>query len=47
MNLGTVVYKNKIYNLDYMKTDELRKLLMEIEEEKKQSFSDVKKIIKK
>ena len=47
MNLGTVVYKNKIYNLDYMKTEELKELLAKIEEEKKQSFTDVKKLIKK
>lgn len=47
MNLGTVVYKNKIYNLDYMKTEELKELLAQIEEEKKQSFNDVKKMVKK
>ena len=35
MKLGTVVYKNKIYNLDYMKTEELKQLLVEIEEEKR------------
>ena len=47
MNLGTVVYKNKIYNLDYMKTEELKELLAQIEEEKKNSFKEVKEIIKK
>ena len=47
MNLGTVVYKNKIYNLDYMKTEELKKILDEIEQEKKKSFQDVKKMIKR
>ena len=47
MNLGTVVFKNKIYNLDYMKTDELKKLLDEIEEDKKNDFQDVKKRIKR
>ena len=47
MNLGTVVYKNKIYNLDYMKTEELKKILDEIEQEKKKSFQDVKKKIKR
>lgn len=26
MKLGTVVYDNKIYNLDYMTTDELNEL---------------------
>ena len=47
MNLGTVVYKNKIYNLDYMKTEELKQLLEKIEEEKKNSFNDVKKMVKR
>ena len=27
MKLGTVVYDNKIYNLDYMTTDEIKQLL--------------------
>ncbi len=47
MNWGTIAYKNKIYNLDYMKTEELKELLKEVEEEKKKSFQDVKKMIKK
>ena len=47
MNLGTVVYKNKIYNLDYMNTEELKELLAKIEEEKKNSFKEVKESIKK
>ena len=47
MNLGTVVYKNKIYNLDYMKTEELKNLLAQIEDEKKKSFQEVKKMLKK
>jgi len=33
MKLGTVVYGNKIYNLDYMTTDELENLLKMIEED--------------
>lgn len=47
MKLGTVVYKNKIYNLDYMKTEELKQLLVEIEEEKRKEFAEAKKILKK
>lgn len=47
MKLGTVVYQNKIYNLDYMTAEEMKQLLQKIEEEKKQSFNDVKKILKK
>ena len=45
MKLGTVVYNNKIYNLDYMTTDEMMELLKRISEEKKQSFDEAKKII--
>lgn len=46
MKLGTVVYNNKIYNLDYMTTDEMMELLKIITKEKKQSFEEAKKIIK-
>lgn len=47
MELGTVVYQNKIYNLDYMSIEEMKKLLDEIEKEKNQNFIEAKKIIKK
>lgn len=46
MKLGTVVYSNRIYNLDYMSLDEMRSLLKTIEEEKKESFKEAKRIIK-
>ena len=42
MKLGTIAYKNKIYNLDYMKADELKNLLEQIEKEKKDDFNYVK-----
>ena len=44
MKLGTVVYKEKIYNLDYMNTNEIQELLRKIEKEKEQDFSQGKKI---
>ena len=47
MELGTIVYDNKIYNLDYMKTEELKNLLNTIEEEKEKCFREAKKAIKK
>ena len=31
MKLGTVVYDSKIYNLDYMTTEEMKQLLQKIE----------------
>lgn len=47
MKLGTVVYNEKIYNLDYMSTEEMKNLLKIIEKEKNDSFVDAKKILKK
>lgn len=46
MKLGTVVYQNKIYNLDYMTTEEMEKLLKKIETDKAQSFKFAKEIVK-
>ncbi len=46
MKLGTVVYNNQIYNLDYMSIEEMRELLNKIESEKKSGISDAKNIIK-
>ena len=47
MKLGTVVYNDKIYNLDYMTKDEMLQLLKNISKEKKKSFTEAKKIVKK
>ena len=47
MKLGTVVYDNKIYNLDYMTTDEMKQLLQKIEISKNTNFEQGKKIIKR
>jgi len=47
MKLGTVVYENKIYNLDYMTIEEVEKLLKEIERKKKMAFKEVRKMIVK
>lgn len=46
MKLGTVVYDNKIYNLDYMTTEEMKQLLKKIEDDKRASFTEAKRIIK-
>lgn len=45
MKLGTVVYDNKIYNLDYMTADELNQLMKKIEIEKTNSFEEAKKML--
>ncbi len=46
MKLGTVVYNNKIYNLDYMTADEMIELLKIISKDKKEKFSEAKEIVK-
>lgn len=47
MKLGTVVYDGKIYNLDYMDTTEVEKLLEKIDKQKDADFSQGKKITKR
>lgn len=47
MKLGTVVYDNKIYNLDYMASTEIEELLKKIEEEKAKNLAQGKKMAKK
>lgn len=47
MKLGTIVYENKIYNLDYMSIEEMKTLLEKIESEQKVAFKDAKNIVRK
>ena len=47
MKLGTVVYEGKIYNLDYMNTNEVKELLKKIEQQKETDFAQGKKITKR
>ena len=47
MKLGTVVYENKIYNLDYMTSEEVETLLKKVENDKAKHIAEGKKIIKK
>ena len=47
MKLGTVVYEGKIYNLDYMESQEIERLLEKIEHNKDNEFSQAKKITKR
>lgn len=46
MKLGTVVYENRIYNLDYMTVEDMKSLLKKIEDDKKTSFIEAKKMLK-
>lgn len=46
MKLGTVVYDNKIYNLDYMTTEEMKGLLQKIDADKKANIVEAKNIFK-
>ncbi len=47
MKLGTVVYDGKIYNLDYMTSEEVENLLKKVEEDKSKDFTQGKKMAKK
>lgn len=47
MKLGTVVYENKIYNLDYMSIEEMKILLEKIENAQKAAFKTAKKVLRK
>ena len=47
MKLGTVVYENKIYNLDYMSIEEMKELLEKIESTQKASFKEAKNVLRK
>lgn len=47
MKLGTVVYDNKIYNLDYMTSTELEELLKKVEQEKSKNIEEGKKMSRK
>ncbi|MBR2290197.1 MAG: hypothetical protein IJ867_06395 [Clostridia bacterium] len=47
MKLGTIVYEGKIYNLDYMNTNEVEELLKKVEQKKASEFSQGKNITKR
>ena len=44
MKLGTIVYENEIYNLDYMTSDEIKTMIHTIESDKFKNINDAKKI---
>ena len=46
MKLGTVVYGNQIYNLDGMSLDEMKLLLQNIENDKRENIRIAKDVIK-
>lgn len=46
MKLGTVVFENAIYNLDYMNIDEMKVLLNNIEQSKKKNLKQIKEVLK-
>ena len=46
MSLGTISYNNEIYNLDYITSNELEKLLDEVEKEKAKVKRNIKKEIR-
>lgn len=44
MKLGTIVYDNQIYNLDYMTSDELKEIINKIELNKLKNIDEAKSI---
>lgn len=40
MKLGTISYNGEIYNLDYMNSEDVKKLLSEVECDKKEKLND-------
>lgn len=42
MKLGTIAYNGEIFNLDYMNSEEIKKLLNEIEHDKNEKLNDTK-----
>ena len=47
MELGTIVFENKIYNLDHMELDEIKALLKRLDESKKKELDETKDMVKK
>ena len=47
MKLGTFAYEDKIYNLDYMNSEEIDELLKKVIESRKQKFTQGKKMVNK
>ena len=44
MKLGTIVYENEIYNLDYMSDEELKDVINKIENNKKKNIYEMKNV---
>ena len=44
MNLGTIVYENEIYNLDYMEDEEIKQIIDNIEDKKRENINEMKNI---
>lgn len=44
MKLGTIVYDNEIYNLDYMTDEEIKEVIDIIEEKKRKNIQEIKNI---
>ena len=44
MKLGTIVYDNEIYNLDYMTSDEIKEILNIVESNKRKNIAEIKNI---
>ena len=45
MKLGTIVYDNEIYNLDYMTSSEIKEVMTTVETNKSKKINDGKRKI--
>lgn len=45
MKLGTIVYEDKIYNLDYMSSEEIEILLKNVVNKRKECIQQGKKLL--
>ncbi|MBR3132813.1 MAG: hypothetical protein IKG42_01860 [Clostridia bacterium] len=46
MNLGTIAFNKKVYNLDFMTKDEIKDLVDSVDKEKIKTKKELKKIIR-
>ena len=47
MKFGTTFFNNKIYNLEYMNSEEIKGLLSQIEKDNDEKFKEIETIVMK
>ncbi len=44
MKLGTIVYEQEIYNLDYMTAEEVQKILTKVDDNKQENITQMQNL---